>query len=277
MKKMRKLIGGIKAKLLHKNDLEYADLAGLRLLTHKGTIRKLADQDDAWLFHLMGEYDLIFDIGANIGLSSLFAKVQNPEKQILLVDPNPEALSIAAKNLITNNLSVNTEFISAFVSNKIDTEIDFYTIGSGAAGSMYKGHAESAAAIGESFKVKTLTIDHLVEAVNWLPKFVKIDVEGVEALVLQGAVKTASQMKTVFMVEMHSPSELPMRENAALVIEWASQVGYQAWYMRDAVALSESAQIADRGKCHLLLMPKGQVYPDALAQIPQRAPIPNIL
>ena len=261
--------------ITHRNNLENSQLAGIRLLTHKGTIRKKADQDDAWLFQLMGAYNFIFDIGANVGLSSLFAKVQDPEKKLLLVDPNPEALSIAAKNLITNLLSANTEFISAFVSNEVDKEIDFFTIGSGAAGSMYAGHAETAAATGQSIKVKTLSIDYLVEKVGWLPEFIKVDVEGAEALVLEGANKTAAQKKTVFMVEMHSPPELPMLKNAELIIEWVNQVGYSAWYMKEAVILSKPEQIAQRGKCHLLLMPKGQVYPEALAKIPQRAPIPN--
>ena len=102
MRKIRKFLGGIKNRLFHGNEGEYANLVGIPLLTHKGTIRKKADQDDAWLFQLMGDYDSIFDIGANIGLSSLFAKVQNSDKKILLIDPNPKALSITAKNLITN-------------------------------------------------------------------------------------------------------------------------------------------------------------------------------
>ena len=140
---------------------------------------------------------------------------------------------------------------------------------------MYAGHAETAAAAGQSIRVKTLTVDYLVKKVNWLPEFIKVDVEGAEALVLRGSKKTAAQKKTVFMVEIHSPPELPMLKNAELILEWVDQVGYSAWYMKDAVILSQPEQIAQRGKCHLLLMPKGNAYPEALSKIPQRAPLPN--
>jgi FkbM family methyltransferase len=277
MKRIRKALGGIKTKLLFKSPLVNKQLAGVSLRVHKGTIRDQADQDDAWLFALMGNFDNIFDIGANVGLSSLFAKIQGTNKRILLVDPNPEALSKAAQNLITNSFSWNVTYIPAFVSNEMDKEVEFFTIGSGAAGSMYKGHAETAAVIGESIKVKTLTVDYLADRAKWVPDFVKIDVEGAEALVLEGACKLASEKKTVFMIEMHSPPELPMLENANLVLEWAHKMDYIVWYMKDHKVMSDAKIIAHRGKCHLLLTPNGTTYPKYLKEIAQGAQLPKII
>jgi len=174
-----------------------------------------------------------------------------------------------------NGYSPQCEFIPSFISDKADDRIEFFTIGAGAAGSMYKGHAETAAAMGLSSMVATTTIDTLVQQIGWVPEFVKIDVEGAESKVLQGASQLALAQKTWFMVEMHSPPELPMIENARLILEWANNARYQVWYMRDAVLLDKPEVIASRGKCHLLFMPEGTPYPDTLRAIPQRSFLPK--
>jgi FkbM family methyltransferase len=278
MKKIRKLLNGYLSKIV-KNPYTIVNdtLAGVPLKAIKGTFRKDPDQDDAWLFYLMGQSKRIFDIGSNIGLSALFAKVQGRDKRILLVDPNSEALALAARNLIMNDFSLHCEFVKSFVSDRQDEEVEFFTVGSGAAGSMYRSHAQTAAAIGASFRTGTTTIDALAENIGWMPDFVKIDVEGAEAKVLHGAQVVASVHKPIFMVEMHSPSELPMIENARLVLEWTAHVNYRAWYMRDAIQLTKPEIIGSRGKCHLLLLPANQTYPAVLSSIKQGADLPNIM
>jgi len=274
MKKLLKFLSGYKLKLfgIHHKMINTGFL-GHNLNVVKGTLRNEPDKDDAWLFHLMGKFDQIFDIGANIGQTAIFAKVQGKNKKILLADPNPEALSLAAKNLIMNGFSQNCTFIPAFVSDKENEQVELFTIGAGAAGSMYKGHAHTAAAVGTSIMTSTTTMDKLALMAGWLPDFVKIDVEGAEAKVLQGAKKIASQQKTWFMVEMHSPPELPMVENAKQVLKWTNEVGYKAWYMRDGIELTTPDIISDRGRCHLLLMPNEISYPNELKVLRQSSSI----
>lgn len=76
------------------------------------------------------------------------------------------------------------------------------------------------------------------------------------------------------MIEMHSPSELPMVQNAALVLDWAHRNNYFVWYMHDACKLSDPKALADRGRCHLLLLPHSVEYPPELARIKENNPIP---
>ncbi|MFN4299842.1 MAG: FkbM family methyltransferase [Thermaurantimonas sp.] len=273
---MHKILSGLKTRYW-KTELPVVQykLGGGQLKAIKGTIRTKPDKDDAWLFRLMGDFHFIYDIGANIGQSALYAKIQNRDKQLLLVDANPEALSLAAKNLIINGWSGHCTFECAFVGERSHEKVQFFTVGAGAAGSMYKGHAHTAAAIGASTLVPTITLDDLWGKYGWLPEFVKIDVEGAEAKVLQGATQLAAQQRTWFMVEMHSPPELPMKENASLVLHWCRRNSYRAWYMRDAAELTAPEQIQHRGRCHLLLMPQHEAYPEKLSLLAENSPIPD--
>ncbi len=77
------------------------------------------------------------------------------------------------------------------------------------------------------------------------------------------------------MVEMHSQPELPMQENAALVLDWCRENGYTPWYMKEAVAMDQPEMIEHRGRCHLLLLPDAEPYPQGLAAIPQGSPLPD--
>ncbi len=270
---LKKVIVGLYANWVSgSRELNTYRLLGKSVKALSGTIRKEPDQDDAWFAWLVKHRKFLFDVGANVGFTALIAGLSGMER-MLLIDPNPTALSRAATNLIYNNLAAHCSFVAAFVSDKPGETIPFYTVGAGAAGSMYRGHAQTAAASGSVIQVPTTTVDKLVEEQNWVPDFIKIDVEGAEAKVLAGAYQTARTARPWFMVEMHSPPELPMKENAALVLDWCRENSYTAWYMKEAVVMDRPEMIAHRGKCHLLLLPEGEVFPKALAAIPQRAQI----
>lgn len=264
---------------LYKGKYPFLDfeLAGVKLKGLEGTFRIKTDQDDAWFFELAKYHDVVFDIGANIGYMSLLAAMQPNNKQIVLVDPNQEALAMAAQNLIINGFGMKCNFVSAFIGEIYGDKIKFYTVGSGAAGSMYAGHAKTASLMNSYYLVNQLTIDYLVEKLNCSPNLIKIDVEGAESFVLKGAVKVAKTSRPKFMVEMHSPPEMTMECNTDRVLEWCGDNNYTPFYMKESIELKESKQIAHRGKCHLLLIPKGEIYPLYLRNIKQGSPLPNLV
>jgi FkbM family methyltransferase len=251
-----------------------SNLLGIEIYASKGTIRNTVDQDDAWFYYLAKNAKSVFDIGANTGYTAFLAVLGNPRCRVVLVDANPKALSEAADNLILNNLSGNCNFYPSFVGDKSSNSIKFYTVGSGEAGSMFRSHAHTAAQLNESIEVPTTTIDHLADYYGFDPEFVKVDVEGAESLVLQGAVKLASKGQTRFLVEMHSPEEMPMKRNAQFVLDWCTKNNFAPWYLKDASILEDADTIAHRGKCHLLLQPKGWMYPEYLSGVKQRNTLP---
>jgi FkbM family methyltransferase len=252
-----------------------SELCGVALKLLPGTLRVQTDQDDAWWYYLSKHHNIIFDIGANIGYTALLALIQDPKRQIILVDPNPEALQKAAMNIIHNNLGSRAQYLTAFVSDKLEDTVKFYTIGAGAAGSIYASHAETASAMNSFMNVKTVTLDFIYEFYEIKPDLVKIDVEGAETLVMKASKQLAAATQCTFFIEMHNVENLGMEPAGNLMIDWCNEQHYQAWYLKTGERLLSGQTIADRGKCHLLLLPKGKEYPGYLKGVRQNSPLPK--
>lgn len=259
------------------DDTESSLLLGIETQTVRGTIRDKTDYDDAWFLALAQNSRVIFDIGCNSGYTALLAFISDSSKDMLLVDANPTAMAMAVRNLALNKMINNARTFIGFVSDKPDEKVAFFTVGSGAAGSMFRTHAKTAGRANASISVNTTTIDILMKQYNLIPDFVKIDVEGAESFVVNGSIELAFKRKTRFLVEMHSSPEMSMTENAERILRWCKDTGFAAWYMKSREILQTEQQIAHRGKCHLLLQPDDWSYPDFLAQINQGDPLPSEL
>ena len=270
-RKLKRTLRGFKTMLFSKKEkFEFKIINGKKIKAIKGCIRIKNDMDDVWFNKLSQNSEKIYDIGCNIGYTSLVALSNDNVKKVLMVDPNPEALALSNKNVIYNNFIHKTASFLGFVSDQNDAELEFYTIGFGAAGSMYKTHAATAATIGSSYKVQTTTIDFLADYFQWIPDFMKIDVEGAEFFVLNGAKKTVTNNPIKILVEMHSSKELSMFDNATKVLKWCKEVGYNAWYIKENQLMDNVEVIKNRGKCHLLLLPLNTPYPDYLQNSKER-------
>lgn len=266
--KIRKLISAYKTKWLgSRHQLVTVSLLGKSLTVSNGCINKKADKDDAWWYALASRHDYIFDIGANVGFSTILACIDNPGKQVLLADPNPEALKLAKENLERNGMGGQKIYINAFAGAQAGEQVKFYTLGTGSAGSMYGSHADSARSVNATYMVATTTIDDIVEEQGLVPQLMKIDVEAAESFVLSGSAQLAEKQQTIIMVEMHGPEEMPMERNATLVLDWCNKNNYCAYYMKEHKALLKAGDIAHRGRCHLLLLPEAMPYPDYLNSI----------
>ncbi|WP_299123523.1 FkbM family methyltransferase [uncultured Winogradskyella sp.] len=273
---IKRVLKGLYSNIISSNtSFVSANLCGVPLQVYKGTVREQEDQDDAWWFYLAKHHSTIIDIGCNIGYTALLTLIQNPNKQILLVDPNPKALQKAAANLIQNGLGNKAHFMAAFVSDTLDDTIKFYTVGSGAAGSMHASHAETAASMNSFMEVRTVTLDYISEYYGIKPDLVKIDVEGAETYVMQAAKKTADTSKCSFFIEMHNVENLGMEAAGQQMIDWCNEMSYRAWYLKTGELLQNAEEIKNRGKCHLLLLPQEKGYPNYLKGIKQNAPLPK--
>jgi FkbM family methyltransferase len=260
---------GIPAPLVHRQIL------GREFIVRDGAIRIELDYDDAWLLACALHAEVVFDIGANIGYSALLSLLSESVKRILLVEANPEALSVAAENLIRNQLAARAQFVSAFAGDVNNSTVQFWTAGTGAAGSIYESHAKTGAKSKNVIEVPTVNVDYLCDLYGTIPDLLKMDVEGAEQKVLLGSRNCAGHRKTRFIVEMHSTPTMAI--NAAGVLEWCDSNGYRAWYLAEGTRLDSLSQIQHRGRCHLLLQPLDWPYPEWLKGIKQSAPLEDAL
>jgi FkbM family methyltransferase len=271
---LKKYLQGLRVKYLgtpitFSNEL----LLGKQVQVIKGTIKQTVDYDDAWFYELVKRSTIFFDIGANIGYTALIAKLTNPHRPVVLVEANKEAMSYAARNLIYNGLVDFVSFEPILLGDTERLDVEFFTIGVGAAGSIISSHAETAAAMGTSQFINMTTLDNLVLKLNLIPDFVKIDVEGAENLVLQGAIQLATKRKTRFLIELHRSDETPMMAMGDNLISWCKRQEYKAWFLTDKSELISGQAIAQRGRCHVLVQPYEWEFPTYLIPIKESDPI----
>lgn len=246
---------------------------GQWLVASRGAFFRKGEKDDAWLYALSRHHRCIVDVGCNIGQSSLLMLLGSANR-MLCIDPNPKALARCAENLIYNNLAARVTFINAFVGSVEDRELDFYTIGIGAAGSMYAGFAKTARLHKQSFRVKTRTLDTICQDAGVEPDLIKIDVEGAEKDVLWGIGKSVLIQKPTILVEVHSGPELSIITNTEAILTWCKAHQYTPYYLKNHSLLETVSIIASRGRYHLLLLPADAPYPDYLMGIQENAPLP---
>jgi len=235
----------------------------------KGSVRRKPDYDDAWVLACARHAQVVLDAGANVGQDTLLMLLGSGVKKIIVVDANEDALCICAENIIRNGLSSRAVFFRAFLGETDGAEIKFWTVWTGAAGSMYRSHAQSASRLGRCFAVSTLTIDSLCTELDVWPDFAKVDVEGAEVAVLRGARRLVERRNTRFLVEVHSSAELPMERNVEDLLQWCRDFGMKAWYLKEHCALEGTDLVKMRGRFHALVQPDDWSFPEWLRDIGQ--------
>lgn len=267
----------VRRELGFPSPLVHGRILGRDFIVREGTVPSQLDYDYAWVLACALHSEVFFDVGANVGYDTLLALLSPTIKRVVLIEANPEALSIAAENLIYNHLASKANFVPAFAGHVDNSKVKFWTVGTGAAGSVHKSHAVTAAKANSFIEVPTITIDTLCADFSLTPELIKIDVEGAEYDVLQGSKACAEKEQTRYLVEMHSNPQMTMVTNTENVMSWCRELGYQPWYLAKGERLDSPAQTQHRGRCHLLLQPAHWPYPDWLVGVKQSAALETAL
>ena len=136
------------------------------------------------------------DVGANLGyFTCLLSKLAGPGGRVLAVEPEPRNLRLLRKNVSINSLA--------------NVEIQPCAVGAGEGSvtlALYRGanlgrHSIVDVVTEDRIEVSVTTLDALVgkfvgAVSSW--SFAKIDVEGYEGLVIEGAKETLAQTETLF-------------------------------------------------------------------------------
>jgi FkbM family methyltransferase len=155
---------------------------------------------------------IVLDVGANVGEFAVAAcHFVGSEGAVLAIEPDPFLCALLHRTIAEpGNVGLPLEALCAAVADK-DGLAPFHIASRGRASNALASHGLSTMGnIRGRFIAPVLTIDTLAE--RWrAPGFIKIDVEGAELLVLEGARRTLRHYRPVILVEV-STMEDSVRE-----------------------------------------------------------------
>ncbi|GHB59195.1 SAM-dependent methyltransferase [Persicitalea jodogahamensis] len=158
--------------------------------------------------------DLI-DVGANIGLFSvLFSNIASiTGSRVLSIEPNSQALGFLHENLSVNVPQKKNVIVYEGIATDEPKNYDFNFI---EGMSEYSSTSEIVhpAVMNETIshsKVEGDTLDNLVDKHGLQPGFIKIDVEGGEREVLNGASLTIDRYRPIILLEINDFASLSER------------------------------------------------------------------
>ena len=162
----------------------------------------------------------LWDIGANIGLYSIYAAKKNNCK-IVAFEPSVFNLELLARNIYQNNLQDQIEIMPLALSNKIGfSKMKMTTTGWGGALSTFgEKFGWDGKAIKDIFSFKTfgMDIDSIINVLKLPnPDYIKMDVDGIEHIILNGAKETLKTVKSL-LIEINDDFEHQAEQSKKLL------------------------------------------------------------
>ena len=167
-----------------------------------------ANQD---LFHAASHHvkrdDHVWDIGANVGLFAVVAAhTAGKNGSVVSVEADPFLATLLQRtSLHPSNHDLAMSTLCCAVSDQVGLA-EFLISNRGRASNSLasSGHRSQAGGTRFTQQVLTLTLDRMLDFFT-PPQFVKIDVEGAEVMVLEGARKLLSDIRPSLYVEVGAP------------------------------------------------------------------------
>lgn len=152
----------------------------------------------ATFLFLLKPDDIVWDIGASVGLFTVHSAAQT--QAVRAFEPDPATSKRLKQNVALNKLSANVSIETCALGNQ-SGEFDLHTDG-------LSGNAPTLKSLGrhsQIIKIPVRTIDEVVASGILPPTVVKIDIEGAEVMALCGArvlLKSAHAPRLIVM-EIH--------------------------------------------------------------------------
>lgn len=183
----------------------------------------------------VGEGDVVFDVGAHVGYFTAIASLRvGPAGRVVAFEPRPVNLGLLRRHVQVNDLD-NVTVVEAGVGRGSGTARFEEGTGSGTGKIADQGE----------LTVRVVRLDDVVGE-DGLPEpdFIKIDVEGGELDVLEGARGLLERARPRLLVGIHGPG---MREKCVALLD---ELGYEWRALRPADAA---------GNTDVLALPEGSV------------------
>ena len=213
-----------------------------------------------FLLDLLQFGDTVVDVGANIGTHAIaMARRVGSSGEVIAFEPQRPTFHLLCANIALNALdNIRAERVAVGRRLKV---VEIPAVKTGNIGNV--GHADW----GRGEKTPLLPLDHYKFAQL---KLIKIDVEGMELAVLEGAKKTIKRLRPWLFIENN------IQEYSERLIAWLFGVGYRCWWHLEPYFNEENFYgnrhnflqgLVDRPEINMLCLPKGVDPPDGLIQI----------
>ena len=195
------------------------------------------DSDINFISEILPINAVIFDIGANIGLISMMLQKRHQDAKFYAFEPVLPTFEKMKKNIELNNVSPDICLFNIGFSDKCE-DIEFYLPGTDEAASIQP--------INDSFYLKksletmqkvlctVKKIDTFIKK-NKLEKldFIKIDTEGNEKFVLEGAKETLLRLKPIIYSELLRKHCARFHYSPNEVINFMSELDYSCFILEN--------------------------------------------
>lgn len=149
-----------------------------------------------------GNNKIIFwDVGANIGIYSIYASLKHSDIEVVSFEPSTSNLRILTRNISINKLEQKIKINQFPLSNK-ENKYNLFKEEKFIEGTASHTWGENYNFEGKSFeaennyKIYGTTINYLLDNnILNIPNYIKIDVDGIEHLILEGASKYLGNSK----------------------------------------------------------------------------------
>ncbi|MCR5874967.1 FkbM family methyltransferase [Phenylobacterium sp. J426] len=153
--------------------------------------------------------DVFLDVGANVGNHAIYVALYCQPGEVIVVEPNPEAIPLLRANLALNYLVVNTQHVGVGLSDAPRQVVaQFPRNNLGAARMVEQEDGRLRLVVGDE-----LFADRKID-------FIKIDVEGHELGVLNGLKRTLAANRPTIFLEIDTA-------NRDAVFAWIEEHGYE--------------------------------------------------
>jgi FkbM family methyltransferase len=158
-----------------------------------------------WLDENLQDEDVFFDVGANVGIYSIYAALRKPTATIYAFEPEYSNLHNLKQNILENDLKKNiSPYSIALDENSGISQLLIQDTTPGAALHTVSKIDLKYTHTGEEVVwregIATMTLDEFCFLSQVTPNLIKIDVDGTETAILKGGQKTFSslELRTVY-------------------------------------------------------------------------------
>lgn len=234
--------------------IKYGLAKGLKIRGRTGLISRFLGYEDVagekFLMNLSFKGKTVYDVEAHIGTYTLFfARAAGEEGRIFAFEPNPDNYRCILDNIRINNF--NNIFLRQIAIGKtrgrVNLSVPVFDTSSSSISVEIKKDLFPNNKI-KTFEVWIDSLDNIVTA-DEKPDFIKIDVEGLELEVLEGAEKILKLYKPELFIEIHGANIKKWVNNARKIVGFVRNLGYTVYSVELGRTITASSPFEEIKNC----------------------------